>query len=99
MFNFQVFCNIDSVPRADCDDGNDDKNAISAFPTFPLQHPEQYKKPDGLNRNQEALPDHVIVDEAKLNKIQKLNYNSSKPLFLPLLVHSSGSSVSFSFSS
>ena len=54
---------------------------------------------DGLNRNQEALPDHLIVDEAKLNKIQKLNYNASKPLFLPLLVHSSGSSVSFSFSS
>ena len=36
--NFQVFCNIDSVPRADCNDGNDDQNAISAFPAFSLQH-------------------------------------------------------------
>ena len=34
--NFQVFCNIDSVPRADCNDINDDENAISAFPSFPL---------------------------------------------------------------
>lgn len=39
--NLQVFCNIDSVPSADCNDGNDDQNAISAFPTFPLQHSEQ----------------------------------------------------------
>ena len=69
--NFQVFCNIDSVPRADCNDGNDDQNAISAFPAFPLRHFEQYKKPDGLNRNQEALLDHLIVDEAKLNNIEK----------------------------
>ena len=65
--NFQVFCNIDSVPRADCNDGNDDQNAISAFPAFPLRHSEQCKKPDGLSRNQEALLDHLIVDSAKLN--------------------------------
>ena len=38
--NFEVFGNIDSVPRADCNDGNDDQNAISAFPAFPLQHSE-----------------------------------------------------------
>ena len=43
--NFQVFCNIDSVPRADCNDGNDNQNATSAFPAFPLRHFEQYKKP------------------------------------------------------
>ena len=36
--NFQVFCNIDSVPRADCNDGNDEQNAISAFPAFSLRH-------------------------------------------------------------
>lgn len=66
--NFEVFCNIDSVPRADC---NDDKNAISAFPAFPLQHSERYNKPDGLSRNQEVLLDHLNVDEAKLNNIEK----------------------------
>ena len=43
------FCNIDSVPRADCNDGNDDQNDISAFPAFPLRHSELYKKPDGLS--------------------------------------------------
>ena len=56
------------MPRADCNDGNDEQNATSAFP---LRHFEQYKKPDGLNRNQEALLDHLIVDEAKLNNIEK----------------------------
>ena len=29
--NFQVFCNIDSVPKVDC---NVDQNAISAYPAF-----------------------------------------------------------------
>ena len=66
--NFQVFCDIDSVLRADC---TDNQNSISAFPAFPLQSTEQYKKPDGLSRNQEALLDHLIVDEAKLNNIEK----------------------------
>lgn len=69
--NFQVFCSIDSVPRADSNDGNHDQNAISAFPAFPLRHSEQYKKPDGLSKDQEALLDHLIVDEAKLNSIEK----------------------------
>ena len=32
--NFQVFCNIDSVPRVDC---NDEQNAISVYPPFPFQ--------------------------------------------------------------
>ena len=36
-----------------------------------MRHFEQYKKPDGLNRNQEALLDHLIDDEAKLNNIEK----------------------------
>ena len=53
------------------------KNAISAFPAFPLRHFEQYKKPDGLNRNQEALLDHLIVDEAKLNNVQKTTREQS----------------------
>ncbi|CAH3156500.1 unnamed protein product, partial [Pocillopora meandrina] len=66
--NFQVFCNIDSVPRVDC---NDEQNAISVYPPFPLQQSEQYEKPDDLSSNQEALLDHLIVDEAKLNTIEK----------------------------
>ena len=38
----RVFCIVDSVPRADCNDGNDDQNASSVFPAFPLQHSKQY---------------------------------------------------------
>ena len=38
---------------------------------FPLQQSEQYEKPDDLSSNQEALLDHLIVDEAKLNTIEK----------------------------
>ena len=66
--NFQVFCNIDSVPRVNC---NGYQNAISTYPAFPLQQSQQYEKPDGLSSNQEALLDHLIVDEAKLNNIEK----------------------------
>ena len=66
--NFQVFCNIDSVHRVDC---NDEQNAISVYPPFPLQQSDKYEKPDDLSSNQEALLDHLIVDEAKLNTIEK----------------------------
>ena len=56
------------MPRVDC---NDEQNAISVYPPFPLQQSEQYEKPDDLSSNQEALLDHLIVDEAKLNTIEK----------------------------
>ena len=68
IFKFSVIL-IPAVPRADC---NDDKNAISTFPALPLQHSGRYKKPDGLSRSQEALLDHLIVDEPKLNNIEKI---------------------------
>lgn len=66
--NFQVFCNIDSMPRVDC---HNEQNAISVYPPFPLQQSEPYEKPDDLRSSQEALLEHLIVDEVKLNTIEK----------------------------
>ena len=66
--NSQVFCNIDSVPRVDC---HDEQNVISVYPPIPLQQSEQYEKPDDLGSNQEALLEHLIVDKAKLDTIEK----------------------------
>ena len=56
------------MPRVDC---HDEQNAISVYPPIPLQQSEQYKNPDDLGSNQEALLKHLIVDEAKLDTIEK----------------------------
>ena len=56
------------MPRVDC---HDEQNAISVYPPIPLQQSEQYKNPDDLGRSQEALLKHLIVDEAKLDTIEK----------------------------
>lgn len=66
--NFQVFCNTDSMPTVDC---HNEQNAISVYPPFPLQQSEPYEKPDDLRSSQEALLGHLIVDEVKLNTINK----------------------------
>ena len=70
--NFTVYCNIDAIPRLDCNLRRD-VPVTDIYPAFPLQQTNHFHKPANLEDKQEALLNHLIVDEVKLNKIEEKN--------------------------
>jgi len=67
--NFSVCCDLTSIPRTQ---NNVVINIMQMeYPAFPLQKTNEFQKPGDLDENQENLFNHLVVDEAKLNKIEK----------------------------
>ena len=69
--NFKVYCNIDDMPRLDCNETLDTV-VLDTYPIFPLEVTDDFTMAgiENLDDKQKALLQHIMVDEQKINSIR-----------------------------
>lgn len=66
--NFQVFCNIDSMPRID---SSQQRPICSDLPQFSVNDVPKFQNPNEIRELEKKLLEHLTVDKDKVNETER----------------------------